>query len=299
MKISLNKLQSIIPSSIENIKNYGVLADYDETFQVGKIVVDGLEEEEANDKCSQYGLVFPTVEFTVVRGTSVADYVKIAPKYCSKCGNTGIDADGNICDCRFNPDTFFGDVACLDIPEQFRGLVFNAALLPNDLDSSYGAKLRDIATEISLARLHDHNYLICSPHRHGKTIFAYSCIERLFKAGIKVFPVCDIMEIRRVMNDVDFGRESITGISEPENIWLAPYIFIKIPSYLNWEAYDTINTVLGRRVRKGTCTIFLYSGTYEMLTRNDKTELISSIRGDGSYSTVEILEWRKKGIDVE
>lgn len=299
MKVSLNYITSVIPTGLETMNGYCVVAEYDSTFNVGKVIEDGLSEEDAERSCGQYGLLYPSIEFEVVKGGTLDVMPIIRPKYCSKCGGDGIDADGNVCDCKFNPDTFFGDVACLEIPEQYRGIIFNTALLPNIVDASYGAKLREIFTEISVARLRDHNYLICSPHRCGKTIFAYSCIERVFRAGLKVFPVFDIMEIRRMMEDVDFGRESITGVSEPENIWLAPYLFVKLPVYPSWEVYDTFNTLLGRRVRKGTSTIFLYSGTFESLTRNDKTSLFTSIRGDGSYSSVEVLEWRKKELDLD
>ena len=38
--------------------------------------------------------------------------------YCTLCGNSGIDIDGNVCKCSLNVPEFFSSVSCLEIPEQ-------------------------------------------------------------------------------------------------------------------------------------------------------------------------------------
>ena len=288
------ELLNLPVSDLNAVIDFGVIMGLNKETKTGRIVMNNLSEAQANAEADAMSIKFPMFTFTVhYNKPPMTDTVKMVPKYCPECGNGGLDGDGNICKCRFNPDTFFSGVSCLDVPEQYRGISFNTALIPNDLDESYRAKMSEVHAGISTARTRNHNYLICSPHRHGKTIMAYSCIERLFKAGMPVFPVIDIMEARRVMRDVDMGRDSIIEINQPEGIWTVPYLFVKIPTYTSWEVYDTINTLIGRRVRKGNSTILLYSGGYDMLLRNDKTDLLTSMRGDGSFSTVEVLSWNR------
>ena len=142
-----------------------------------------------------------------------------------------------------------------------------------------------------------HNTLLCSPHQHSKTIMAYSCIERLFQAGVPVYPVCDIMELRNIINAVDLGKEPLYKLGNNENITEAPYLFVKIPMYPTWECFDTINTVISRRVRRGKSTIFFYSGTWGNLIYSDRSGLLQQIRGDGAYSTIKVRNYETKNIE--
>lgn len=210
--------------------------------------------------------------------------------YCPVCGNVGIDPNtGQVCNCKWNSDTFFNTVSCLSIPVQYQGLVFNKILVPNDLGEEYQNYLEKLYEDISMMRMQYHNVLLCSPHQHSKTILAYSCIERLFRASMNVFPVCDIMEIRNILNAIDLGRKpSYEYSDDPINIIEAPYLFIKLPTWPNWECFDTLNTVIGRRIRRGNSTVFLYSGSWSQLSYSDKSGALTQLKGDGSYSTLEV-----------
>lgn len=209
--------------------------------------------------------------------------------YCPICGNSGINPKTkSICNCRWDSDTFFSTASCLSIPVQYQGLMFNKALVPADTGEKYSNYLNELYGDITTLRLQYHNILLCSPHQHSKTIMAYSCIERLFRASLPVFPVHDIMELRNIMSAVDMGKEPTYKVDDPENIVEAKYLFVKLPMYPTWECFDTINTLLSRRVRRGNNTIFLYSGTWGQLIYGDKTGLLQQLRGDGSYSTLEI-----------
>lgn len=214
----------------------------------------------------------------------------MSDSYCPVCGNTGIDpTTGQVCNCKWNSDTFFSTVSCLSIPVQYQGLVFNKILTPNDLGEEYRDYLENLYGDITMLRMQYHNILLCSPHQHSKTILAYSCIERLFRESLPVFPVCDIMELRNIINAIDLGKKPAYSYAEdPENIIEASYLFAKIPLWPTWECFDTINTLIGRRIRRGHSTIFLYSGTWSQLSYADKYEAITSLRGNGSYSTLEI-----------
>lgn len=210
--------------------------------------------------------------------------------YCEKCGNTGIiPGTGQICECKWNSDTFFSTMSCLSIPVQYQGTVFNKVLVPNDLGDEYRDYLDKLYSDITLLRMQYHNILLCSPHKHSKTILAYSCIERLFRASLSVFPVCDIMEIRNILNSVDLGKNPTYSYSDdPINIIEAPYLFVKLPMWPNWECFDTLNTVIGRRIRRGHSTVFLYSGSWSQLSYSDKSGAITQLSGDGSYGTLEV-----------
>ena len=209
--------------------------------------------------------------------------------YCVKCGGTHRNPlTGMPCDCVWDADTFFSGVSCVSIPEQYQGIVFNKALVPTDVGDKYADALSDLYTNIVTMRWQSHNLLLCSPHQHSKTILAYSSIERLFRASVPTFPVYDIMELRNIITAVDCGREPSYKVDNVENLVEAPYVFVKLPMYPTWECFDTMNTLLSRRVRRGNSTIFLYSGTWGQLIYGDRSGMLQQVRGDGSYSTIEV-----------
>lgn len=292
--LEIQKVLKSTPTTLVDLKKFGVVMDYDSTFDVGVIAVNDLEEEDANALCEEFILMVPDHEFVVMKQKVASpEAVKMEPKYCAKCGGSGWLLGGGMCDCKFNADTFFKEVSCLEIPEQYRSVHFNEGLVPIDVDRAYAKKLSELYTGISTARICNHNYLICSPHRHSKTIFAYSCIERLFRGGLTVFPVYDIMELRRIMRDVDNGKENFLQSGNPEDIWTVPYLFAKLPVYPAWEVYDSVDTLINRRVRRGGSTILLYSGRYSNLTRNDTNDLFVYMRGDGSFNSIEVIEYQR------
>lgn len=212
-------------------------------------------------------------------------------KYCTKCGNTGIDIDGNPCPCRFNAKSFYDTVSCLDIPDQYRGIAFNKALVSKDVHESYASYLQEVYDKIITGKWHQHNVVIASPIGHSKTVLAYSCIEVLFRNGIPTFPVFDLLEIKRIMLDMDLCRKQLYEVQNPELILTVPILFVKIPRIMNWEVFDTFAVLLDRRVRRGNSTIFLYDGNWGQLTYSDRNDIITGLVGDGSYNTVESKSW--------
>lgn len=212
-------------------------------------------------------------------------------KYCPKCGNTGVDIDGNPCECKFNVQSFYETVSCLDIPEQYRGVLFSTVLVRKDIDASYASYLQSIYDSITAMRWKFHNLCLCSPIGHSKTILAYSCIENLFRHGIATFPVFDVIEIKRILLDMDLCRKQLYEVEKPEMLIKAPILFVKIPRIPTWEVYDTISVILDRRVRRGNSTIFLYDGYWEQLIKYDKQNVLIGLLGDGTYNTLEPKTW--------
>ena len=94
-------------------------------------------------------------------------------KYCAKCGNTGLTWDNKPCDCGVNMHKNYGVTGAIEIPEQYRGVMFNSFLVPKDVHESYAAKLQNIYSGILDMCSSPHNYVIASPVNHSKTILAY------------------------------------------------------------------------------------------------------------------------------
>lgn len=215
-------------------------------------------------------------------------------KYCPDCGGGGIDIDGNVCHCRVNAQSFYDTVSCLDIPDQYRGIAFNSALLPTDISESYVKYMQEVHDTIVAGKWQNRNVVIASPIGHGKTILAYSCIEVLFRSGIPTFPIYDLLEIKRMLVDMDLCRKQLYEIENPESIITVPILFVKIPRVTSWEVYDIFSMLLDRRVRRGNSTIFIYDGTWQQFIYNDKNDIAKGLVGDGSYNTVEIKSWSSK-----
>ena len=211
--------------------------------------------------------------------------------YCTKCGNTGIDIDGNVCTCRVNVKSFYDTVSCLDIPEQYRGIAFAKTLVPKDLHESYENYLQSIYDTITTGKWNQHNVVLASPIGHSKTILAYSCIEVLFRNGVPTFPVYDVLELKRILMDMDLCRKPIYEVKNPEMIITVPLLFVKVPRVTSWEVYDTMALILDRRVRRGNSTIFMYDGSWKQLIYNDKQHVLSGLIGDGNYNTLDVKTW--------
>ncbi len=209
-------------------------------------------------------------------------------EYCVKCANTGVLPDGSPCDCRVRMETFYDTVSCLDVPDQYRGIIFNKFLLPKDMPDYYSVFMTDLHDSIIKQQWRNHNVCVCSPVGHGKSVLAYSCIEQLFRAGVLTFPVYDALEIKRIMIDMDMCRKQLHDVANPEYVNIVPYLFVKIPRMVSWEIYDVIISVLDRRVRRGVCTIFLYDGTWEQLIKKDTSGILTGIQGDGTYTTLDV-----------
>ena len=218
-------------------------------------------------------------------------------KWCEKCSNTGFDINNEPCTCRFNAKSFYESVSCLDIPEQYRGIRFNKALVSKDMPEAYAEYLDSIHTMITSNRWKNHNLCLCSPTARSKTILAYSCMESLFRYGNMTFPVYDVLELKRIMLDMDLNRKQLYEVENPENMFLASILFVKVPRVTTWEIYDTMATILDRRTRRGNSTVFIYDGSWEQLIKVDKLNTLTGLLGDGSYNSIEVKNWRSIASD--
>lgn len=202
--------------------------------------------------------------------------------YCPKCGNTGIKLDGSKCECQYNIKDVFTDVSCMEIPEQYRGIQFVKDLVPDLQNGAYRAFLDNLHTRLSNCDEKGINYVICSPPKSSKTIFAYATIRRHFRGGLEVYPLNDLYELKIPLLQAE----------ESSPICKVPYLFVKFPPLLTQEVFQTASLLLDRRVRHSGTTIFLYDGSWESLRFADKYSNFTAFSGDGSYCTVKVSNWK-------
>lgn len=217
-----------------------------------------------------------------------------ADAYCTKCGNTGVDIDGNVCSCRFDTESFYESVTCMSVPEQYQGIYFNKILVTPDMPEAYGHFLESVFNDIKDGRWKFKNIAICSPASTSKTILAYSCLQSLFRKGLQTFPVYDVMELKKIMYDLDMGKKLTYEVDNPTYLMTCPYLFARVPNNLSREVYDTMYTLVERRVRRGNSTIFLYNGTWEDMTRIDYNSVVKGMLGNGTFTSIESKVWYKK-----
>jgi hypothetical protein len=210
--------------------------------------------------------------------------------YCSKCGNSGMLLDNTPCSCDLGRGDLNDGLACMTIPEQYRGVVFDSLLLPNDLGDYYKKFMQDLYFDVTSMKYRNKNLFIGSPAKHGKTILAYSCIQSLFRRDIPTFPLFDVLELRSMLIDMDRGRKPayLEGVdAEPINMLASPILFVRVPSETGYNVYDTIYNLVDRRVRRGNSTIFLHNGSWKFFAENDKKDTVSALAGDGSFCTID------------
>ena len=219
--------------------------------------------------------------------------------YCILCGNSGWDVHGDRCTCTFDMDAFASEVSCVDIPEQYQGRLFDKNLVTPSMPSSYANYLQSLFVDITSLRMKAHSIFLASPTGTSKTTLAYCCIEQLFRRRIPTFPLYDILELKRILLDIDLCRKPFYNVENPENLYEAPYLFIKVPRVLTFEIYDVMSLLLDRRSRRGNSTIFLYNGTWESAMTLDRQGIITNLKGDGLGNSLEDQTWypERKGDD--
>lgn len=211
---------------------------------------------------------------------------------CIKCGDTGIMANGQPCDCQAG----MGGVdmpVILDIPEQYQACYFDQSFLSKKLHASYGMVLQGIISEIKVNMSYSKNVLICAPPNSGKSVFAYT-IYRIFAQNSLPFPdIYDLNEVRKLMADIYAKDERYSLLCQ------AKLAIIKLPLDLPAKFAETICTVLDLRLRKSGKTIFLYDGSKDDLLAQDRYDRLSDILGDGSYHSILCYSYEKEKKEKE
>lgn len=215
-------------------------------------------------------------------------------KYCPICGGTGVLLDGTPCPCQQNEDDIYSGADCLSIPETYRGVAFNSILLPKNMGTYYAKFMQDTYDMLTSLRWRNKNIIICSPAQTGKSVLAYTVVQSLFKKGLDVFPLMDILEIKRVMQDIEYNRSTSLGVENPQILLTTPYLFAYIPASLTYDVFDTAAVLVSRRVRRGNSTILLYQGNWNYLASADTKGSLKNMAGSGALTTVEVHNFTYK-----
>ena len=214
---------------------------------------------------------------------------------CPLCGGYKILFNGEPCSCVINKKTFNKGITLLDVPEQYQGIEYNESVVDKTMGDFYSKTLSNIYKSVCSSTLKNRNYLICSPKQTSKTVMAYSALQFLFQNDIDVFPIYDVLELRKMTIDMDLNRKQTYTVSDPEKILNVQYLFVKIPAYIVNEVFQMMSVLVDRRSRRNACTIFIYDGSYKTLEKLDYKSILKSLVGDGSYGTIKVHNFWREG----
>ena len=205
--------------------------------------------------------------------------------YCPICGNRGITPDGEVCTCQIGSEsTMFAALTGMEVPAQYQGVIFNYSQVPSDIAPAYGNLLIDLHARITTMQLVNQNIVICAPPLHSKTVWVYSCLQHLYRAGAEVLPFYDLAELHKLT----------MAYKEPNALYEVPYLFVRVPLELTQELCFFLHLLTTRRVRYGKSTIFIYDGSWKMMTFHDKCRVLNNMQGDGSYNSLKVHNFQLK-----
>lgn len=201
---------------------------------------------------------------------------------CLICGGTFTDANGNPCpNCKQTVKMVPRSTA---VPIQYQGVKFDSSFVPMNMQKVYGSYMDNLMQEIiTNIGIFQKNILICSRPNSGKTVWAYSLYATLTSKGIPMYPVCDLLEARSLLNSYDKAQQ--------ENVKLlstARCAVIKVPRDLQAWMFDIILYIIERRVQYNGFTIFLFGGTETDIKNQDKFDKMKYLRGSGAYHSIEV-----------
>lgn len=168
------------------------------------------------------------------------------------------------------------------VPLQYQGVAFDKSFLPDKLQKPYGEFMEALLLEIiSNAGIFQKNLLICSRPNSGKTVWAYNLYSQFIAKGLSVAPIRDILEVRTILTS--YGH-----VDEAEQFSNARCAIVKIPRDVQFWTFDTMSTLIERRVRNNGFTIFLYGGREEDLKNQDKGNRLSDMKGTGAFNSLKV-----------
>lgn len=200
---------------------------------------------------------------------------------CLICGGTGTDAFMRPC-----PNCFKEKIKIVKdlygVPVQYQNVAYDKSFLPEKEQKTYGKYMEDLLNEIlTNYAFFQKNILICSRPNSGKTVWSYHLYSALSDKGYTIPKLRDILEVRDIMS-------SYKNVDEAELYSKARCAIIKIPRDCPPWLFDSVSSIIERRVRNNGFTIFLFGGSLDELKQLDRYEKMKYIMGSGAYNTIEI-----------
>lgn len=211
---------------------------------------------------------------------------------CNLCGGIGILPNGGTCKCK-QGRVLSVNTEYISIPKQYLDITFNKNLIQTDIGNDYSDYLYELYQSVINKEIAHKNIYLSSPPNHSKTLFAFSCIKTLFSRGEDVFPLYDLLEIRRIVDDFDVGRTQKYN-EYPELIFKCNILILLTGNTRNTNVYSTLINLINRRVRQGGSTIILSNFNWETFIQYDNSKALKSMEGKGDYNTIIIKNWVKE-----
>lgn len=221
---------------------------------------------------------------------------------CVKCGGTGYMADGSPCDCKTEVAPVIDFQTNNFIPKRYLGVSLSEVLI-KPVTRDYPKDLIDLQKEIlSIDRIFI-NQFIYAPAQSSKSIFVYSTLQKLNERGVDIYPYLDIDELRRVMFDIDNGDKPVYLRKydvEPFILYETPVLFVKAPLRPVQATFETLATIIDRRVRRGLGTIIISNTPWKVFTFNDQFNYVRVLCGNGTYNSIKVVEYSgEKRLDIK
>lgn len=210
--------------------------------------------------------------------------------HCLKCGGSGILINGERCpDCSKEVQV---TSYVPNIPIQYQGKTYDKSFLPEYEQDGFGTYMENLLKEIdSNLSFYQKNHIICSRVNTGKTVWSYDLLSRCISRGYDCPRIYDVLEVRDILS-------SYTDKSTADVITSARCVIMKIPRDAQPWVFDSVASIVDRRVRSNGFTIFLFDGSKYDLFKLDKYGRLHEIEGNGSYNSIKITDYYK-GVSYE
>ena len=166
---------------------------------------------------------------------------------CLICGGTLTDAFGRPCpNCAKSAIKIVKDT--FGVPLQYQGVAFDKSMLPEKAQKTYGVFMEELLDEIiTNYAFFQKNILICARPNSGKSVWTYHIYSTLASKGYEIPKLRDIVEVKEIMS-------SYKNVDEAELYSKARCAIIKIPRDCQPWLFDTISSIISRRVRNNGFT---------------------------------------------
>lgn len=205
---------------------------------------------------------------------------------CLICGGSGTDANGNPCpEC--SKKLIINVPVVGNVPPQYQGVAFDKSFLPTEEQGAYGKYMEELLqTIVNDIAFYQKNILICSRPNSGKTVWSYHLYSILSSNGYDIPPIKDLAEVKEILTsyaDKDLAQLFIS----------ARCAIIRVPRDVQFWHFNTMASIVEKRVRSGGFTIFTYAGRFYDLKLADRDKQLKNIIGNGNYQTIEVKDFYK------
>lgn len=245
-------------------------------------------------------------------------YGKEKNALCYKCGNHGFkDKECPVCGLKPNNLNLAGRVTAANtlmstakkirVPDQYIGITWHknslmdthSNLADNQLFIQYCTQLELLHQYFVNGKIPTKSGLIIAPPQFSKVTFAYSCMQFAIDNGLKVAPLLDTQEVKRLITlAAEKPGYYYDGLSYEDYIF-SDIMFITVTKTRYYEeAYQIIQEMLDKRSRKGLPTFFISRYSLDTLGAMDKTGNYQYIKDwndcENSLKYPVIVEFRQR-----